>query len=428
LTTAPLEAPASPPFSFEAVRAPRWFGFVAIAAFALLPIVGYLGNEGEAAVIAAAGLAALPLTLRRRLPPVGLLLLIALTAWAVASFRWSPLLPLQAHPHGYKQLEALTAPKLVLQLLVYSAFVSGALRLAAEQRRQALQWIAWALAGVTVVLVVDAAVQGGVYDLFNRLFGKHDLSPDLARRDAARGCYTVALFFWPVALFSLRRTNVGVPILIALATALSSVALGEDAPAAALLFSALVWAAVRVNARAGAWACMAGSVVYFLVAPLVFLSRQPNPTPGLAPAIGKASWQARLDIWTFASHLIARRPVIGYGLDASRAFEPRIPMHPHDAALQLWLELGVPGALLAALFFGWIFYKVARVARTDASWAAVACATGSVYLLIGAVSFGVWQEWWLAAGAAALAACGMLQQQRRDVGANASEAQELKPL
>ena len=336
------------------------------------------------------------------------------------------MLPLQAHPHGYKQLEALTAPKLLLQLLLYSAFVFGALRLAADQRRMALKWLGWTLAGVTVVLVLDAAVQGGVYDLFNRLFGRHDLSPDLARRDAARGCYTAALFFWPAALFSLRSTNVGVPVLIGLGVAISSVLLGEDAPAAALLFSLLVWGVMRVNARTGAWACMVGSVIYFLAAPLVFASRSASPT--LAPGLAKASWQARLDIWTFASHLIARRPILGYGLDASRAFEPRIPMHPHDAALQLWLELGAPGALLAALFFGWLFYKLARVARTDPAWAAVACATGSIYLLIGAISFGIWQEWWLAAGAMALAACGMLQQHRREVGANAPDAEALKPL
>jgi O-antigen ligase len=425
LTTAPLEAPVARPFSFEAARTPRWFGFIAIVVFALIEPVGYLGNEGVAAVVAAGGVAALPVVLRRRLPAVGMLILAVLTAWAVVTYSWSPLRLQQAHPHGYKALEALTAPKLVLQFIVYGAFVSGALRLPADQREQTLRWLGLALAGVTLVLVVDAAAQGAIYNLFNRLFGKHDLTPDLARRDAARGCYTVALFFWPAALFSLRRTNVGVPILIGMATAVSSVVLGEDAPAAALMLSTLVFLLVRANPRLGAWACMVGSAVYFLVAPLVFVWRR--PTAVLVPSLGKASWAARLDIWTFTSKLIAHRPLLGYGLDSSRAFDPRIPMHPHDAALQLWLELGVVGALLAALFFGWVFYKVARVARADAPWTAVACATGSIYLFIGAISFGVWQEWWLGAGAASLAACGMLQQSRRE-SRSAPGEETLKPL
>ena len=136
----------------------------------------------------------------------------------------------------------------------------------------------------------------------------------------------------------------------------------------------------------------------------------------------------RLDIWRFASQLIRRRPITGYGLDASRAFEPRIPMHPHDAALQLWLELGVPGALLAALFFGWLFHRIARLARLDPMWAAIACATGFVYLFIGAVSFGVWQEWWLALGAVAVAACGMVLMQRRESAEAEADAGGLQAL
>ncbi len=425
MTTVTPEASASPPFAFEPARAPRWYGAIAVVLFALILPVGYLGNEGEAAVCAAGGIAALPFVLRLRAPPVGVLILAALTLWAVASFSWSPLLPLQAHPKTYGQLEQITAPKLLIQLVLYTAFVGGALRLAADQRLRALRSLGWTLVAVTLALVVDAVVQGGVYGLFNHLAHRHPLTPDLARRDAARGCYTAALFFWPVALFSIRRTNVGVPILIALAVAASSALLGEDAPTAAILVSALLWAGVRLNPRAGAGACMVGVVVYLLAAPLVFLR---GAVPTLSPAIGKASWQARLDIWRFATRLIAHRPLTGYGLDASRAFEPAIPMHPHDAALQLWLELGAPGALFAALFFGWLFYKIARVARSDPHWAAVACATGFVYVFIGAISFGVWQEWWLGAGAMAVAACGMLQQQRREVGANVADAQALQSL
>ena len=425
MTPASLEAP-SPPFAFEAVRAPRWFGGLTIVLFALIMPIGYLGNEGDALVSGIGGAAALAFVLRRRAPPVGVMILAGLTLWAVASFAWSPMLRLQSHPHGYKQLEALTAPKLLIQLVVDSAFVAGALRLPADQRRGALQWMAWTLGGTTLVLVADAVAGGAIYNLFNHLFGKHDLTPDLAQRDAARGCYTVALFFWPAALFSARRTPLVAPIVVAAATAVSSVRLGEDAPAAALVVSMLVWAGMQVNARAGAWACMVGSAIYFLAAPLVFLPR--GAAPVLAEGVGKASWQARLYIWRFASGLIAHKPLVGHGLDASRAYEPNIPMHPHDAALQLWLELGVPGALLGALFFGWLFYKIARGARQDPAWASAACATGTVYLFIGAISFGVWQEWWIGVGAAAAAACGMLQQHRRDVGADEPDTKGLEPL
>ena len=415
MTATPPEASAqaSPPFTFEAARAPRWYGVLTVVLFALLMPVGYLGDEGEALVATVGGIAALSFVLQRRPPSIGVLLLTALTAWAVASFAWSPLEPHQLHPNTYNQLQALTAPKLVFQLVFYSAFVSGALKLASDQRAKALQWLAWTLWGAALVLTLDAVAQGQLFGAISTLSGK-PLTPDIAKRDAARGCYAVALLFWPAALFTWRRTPAAVPIVIGVLIAVSSVALGVDAPAAAMGLSLLVFAGVRLNARVGAWACAVGAVVYVLAAPLVFLRHGGAAPPDLPSDVGKLSWHVRLDIWRFASTLIARRPVLGYGLDSSRAFEPSIPMHPHDAALQLWLELGVPGALLGALFFGWLFYKVARLARQDPTWAAAACATGSVYLLIGAISFGVWQEWWLALGAAAIAACAMVLQARRE--------------
>ncbi len=406
-------AQASPPFTFEAARAPNWFGVLMIVLFALLMPVGYLGDEGEALIPAIGGAAALSFVLRRRAPPVGVILLTLLTLWAVASFAWSPLAPLQAHPHTYGQLQALTAPKLAFQLVLDCAFVAGALRLATEQRSQAMKWLAWTLWGAVVLLTLDGLAQGAITGALSAASGK-PLTPDIAKRNAARGCYAVALMFWPVALFTWRRVPAGVPVVMGALITVSSLLLGVDAPAAALVASLLVFAGMRVNARIGAWACAVGAGLYVLAAPLVFLPHGAATPPDLPSDVGKLSWHVRLDIWRFASRLIAHRPLLGYGLDSSRAFEPNIPMHPHDAALQLWLELGAPGAVLGALFFGWLFYKVARLAKPDPAWAAVACATGSVYLLIGAISFGVWQEWWLALGAAAIAACGMLLQVRRE--------------
>ena len=429
MTTLPLETPlaAPSPFTFAAARAPRWYGVLAIVLFALVMPIGYLGDEGEILIGTIGGLAALPFVLQRRPPSVGMLILAVLTAWAVTSFAWSPLLPLQAHPHGYKQLEALTAPKLVAQLVLYGAFVSGMFKLAAEPRDRALRWLAWTLAGAVAVMALDAALGGRIYDTFNHLFGRHDLTPDLAQRDAARGCYAAALLFWPSALFMGRRVPLAAPILVAVAITVSSLRLGEVAPAAAMILSGLVYAGMQVNARGGAWACMIGSTLYFLATPLVFLPHGTGTEPGLPSGV-KLSWRIRLDIWRFASRLIRHRPLTGYGLDASRAFEPNIPMHPHDAAIQLWLELGVPGALLAALFFGWLFHRISRLAGQDPMWASIACATMAVYLFIGAVSFGVWQEWWLSLGAVAIAACGLVLQARREAAAAEPEEAGLTAL
>jgi O-antigen ligase len=92
-------------------------------------------------------------------------------------------------------------------------------------------------------------------------------------------------------------------------------------------------------------------------------------------------------------------------MDASRAIpqEDRrlapnmeiMPLHPHNALLQVRLELGLPGAALVAAILSILFAKVIggigdRTARAFAAGAAGA------YLAVAAVSYGMWQNWWMA--------------------------------
>jgi len=118
----------------------------------------------------------------------------------------------------------------------------------------------------------------------------------------------------------------------------------------------------------------------------------------------KGSAGHRLLIWSFVGERIAERPFTGWGLDAARAIPggkdevrpglTRLPLHPHNAALQLWLELGVPGAAMFALFVGWLWLRLARV-----PWPRlyVVSAGGSLTAALAAAfaAYGIWQEWWL---------------------------------
>ena len=118
----------------------------------------------------------------------------------------------------------------------------------------------------------------------------------------------------------------------------------------------------------------------------------------------KISAGHRLLIWSFAGDRIAERPLTGWGLDSSRAIpggddpirpgETWMPLHPHNAALQVWLELGAPGAVLFALMVAILWGAVARV-----EWPplfAAAAGAGLTIAFIGCfATYGIWQEWWL---------------------------------
>ena len=73
----------------------------------------------------------------------------------------------------------------------------------------------------------------------------------------------------------------------------------------------------------------------------------------------------------------------------------KLPLHTHNAPLQWWLELGLPGAALMAGL--WLF-ALRLIAGQSAGRAARAIAIGgfAAAFVIACLSFGAWQAWWLA--------------------------------
>ena len=148
-----------------------------------------------------------------------------------------------------------------------------------------------------------------------------------------------------------------------------------------------------------------GSVAAILLAPLVL------PRLGHDWAIFsrvdtfKESAGHRLLIWAFVGDHIAQHPLRGWGLDASRAIpggkveirhgETWLPLHPHNTALQLWLELGVIGAAIGAAFIGGLWWRLA-VAPWPRLYAAAAGASLAVAQTVTIAGWGLWEEWWLA--------------------------------
>jgi O-antigen ligase len=350
---------------------------------------------------------------RKAQPSIGVGILLALLLWGLFSMSWSPAMPVHPDFHRYKVVQALTGAKLVLELGLYSAFVVALSKVSEATAARASLVLAAGLAALSVLLVVEALDGAALYQWI-KAAAHQKTRPDLAARNVARGCYVAAVLFWPVAL-RLRRAHQ--PLLLTAfigGLAVSAVIFKVDSPLLALLLAAAVFAAVQAFGRGAIWALLVAVVIYFASAPLVahFATSLLHPN-AVAGGIAKQSWSVRLDIWRFASAEIMQNPLRGWGLDASRSWPNDIPLHPHDAALQLWLELGVAGAALAALFWAWLFSRIATMVEADRNMAAAAAATAAAYLTIGALSFGVWQEWWLAVGAVAIVACNLEAASRR---------------
>lgn len=74
--------------------------------------------------------------------------------------------------------------------------------------------------------------------------------------------------------------------------------------------------------------------------------------------------------------------------------EEALPLHPHNGAIQIWLELGFIGALLAAFLSFKIIKNFWGKAHSKKEVAYALGLYSSSFTMI-CVSYGLWQSWWL---------------------------------
>jgi putative inorganic carbon (hco3(-)) transporter len=116
------------------------------------------------------------------------------------------------------------------------------------------------------------------------------------------------------------------------------------------------------------------------------------------PSTGTALF--RVEIWRSALHMIADHPVLGLGMDnflyayqggymePSAWREPSIS-HPHNWVLDFWIQLGLPGLVLAVALICWTIAAALRLVRTgepeSKTIGATALALTAVFLTHGSV-------------------------------------------
>ncbi|WP_120496316.1 O-antigen ligase [Kiloniella sp. EL199] len=120
----------------------------------------------------------------------------------------------------------------------------------------------------------------------------------------------------------------------------------------------------------------------------------------------------RFFIWDFVSSQILENPVIGWGFDSARDYPNRgvenyvhtepngniralegriISLHPHNFALQVWLELGFIGAILVSVIIWIVFgYLKSRQLSERIEIQAMLVST----FIIALLGYGIWQNRW----------------------------------
>ncbi len=359
------------------------------AALLFFPLLVVL-PRGIAALVSVAGLCAAGLMLSAgrtgvsAIPARVAALLGALLLWGIASTLWS-----------IDPMRSLAVAIRLMGLFGVGLALVGSAGLVAAPRRLMLVLLIGMALGIAMA-TIEVATVGGLSSFFSdRAFRPTKLN---------QASISFALLILPVsaALVCLGRTISAT--LLAAATAATVFCLAGTAAKAVLIAGAGIGLLFYRMRPVVAAIALATSMITVLAAPLTFARLERLPGLGATADSVKISAGHRLLIWSFAGDRIAERPLTGWGLDSSRAMpggddpirpgETWMPLHPHNAALQVWLELGAPGAalfaVLAAIFWG----AFARV-----EWAPLFAAAAGASLTIAFIgcfaTYGIWQEWWL---------------------------------
>jgi exopolysaccharide production protein ExoQ len=366
-----------------------------LSALTLPPLLA-LVPHGAAPLAAFAGLCAAGLVAAHppyEFPPLRrpAAILGALLLWGALSAAWSI--------DPWRSL--VIAARLAGLFAAALALAAAANRVAAPQRLTLCLFAGTAI-GIALALY-DLATAGGLSEhLSIRAFNRARLNQIAAWLALLVLPATALLLCRGRKLLALAAGSIMAAAVYTLDDTTAKIALALSLPAAALLY-------LQRGAVARIAAVLA--MLAILSAPLTLPRLARLPSVFATVDAFKDSAGHRLLIWSFTGDRIAEHPLAGWGLDSARAIpggkveirpgQDRLPLHPHDAALQLWLELGAPGAALFALLLGLLWLRLGE-APWPRLYAAAAGGSLTAGLAIALSGWGIWEEWWLGTLALAL--------------------------
>ncbi|MDV6329718.1 O-antigen ligase family protein [Asticcacaulis sp. 201] len=331
---------------------------------------------------------------------------------------------------------AYAASKRYFEAPIVIWFLAWAAMFAARSQDEArsariFHWFVYVLLALSVVQMIEAVSNFGLrQSLSDKFFHSRDkmLIVGFSNTNCA-----LLMMFWPLAMVQAARHRPAIIIFTVIALIAAAITSDTNAHLLAMAASVAVFFGVKYWPRAlkafkPERVLAVLTLVPMLAFPAIIYGLMKS---GMAEKIKTdllPSWAARIDIWSYAVARSLEKPIWGWGYEASRQFDPIIPNHPHDMALQAWLELGIPGLIILAAFWFWLFWslkvtgevadlpnetglraldeEVAPIPDGNLStrFQPYLLAQATMFLVVGTISYGLWRSWFYCLGAFAVMA------------------------
>ncbi len=169
-----------------------------------------------------------------------------------------------------------------------------------------------------------------------------------------------------------------------------------------LLLFALSIVFTKFSPRFSAQFFVSASIVLIVLAPLLYivLSIIPVDLTSNLPT----SWEHRVVMWKYVSSKIPEALLLGHGFDSVRVLGETyignanyemtiVSLHPHNFGIHIWYETGMIGAILAGLSILFVGKEILNQLHSNPGFAIPICGFVASLIVLGTVSYGVWQEW-----------------------------------
>jgi len=381
--------------------------FLLVALAGLVVVAPYASN-GTVVLLAVAflNLEPLPLSAPRIYnlirTPLGLSL-AALVGWSFVTVFWAPEF----------MDSAFAWVRITLLFLLGFAVLVIVSRLDEDQLSVAQKVLAFVGLALLGLFAGEIMTDGAVASL---LKGR----PIFGMEPVSRGTAILAVIIWPVAVILARNMTLQFfKILMPLLAVGTAYFLCKELTFLASQFALMIGSISFVFLyffRRWALALILGGFALVAVSAPVISLHVVNPEALQEMGIYLPNPQEhRLAIWNFVADQVAAAPIIGHGFDSSRWIgsdyvakllaehveipytSGLLPLHPHNAVMQIWLELGLIGILCLLGMIFWI-YRTLLSYQQDRFVFAAGGAMLVTFISIASISFGIWQNWWLATG------------------------------
>ena len=251
--------------------------------------------------------------------------------------------------------------------------------------------------------------------------------PSVALSRFNRGTSALVILIWPT-LFLVFHKGFKLAAVFLLISAFCIATLGDSNSAIASVILALIAAVLTwIYPRFTLTLIIIAVIGFSLFVPFIFLHLLEwfQPVANIIPP----STLDRLEIWHRSAVAVIEQPVLGYGIGVSRylPIPPELASlykyftvpttHPHNAPIQIWLELGSIGLGIMVLL---IWFVCAPMKNLRGEYRVTVVAASAAIIFTGFVSYGFWQETWLSIIGMTVILFKLIEQAIPDVTASAN--------